>query len=222
MASKDHLPTRENELKKWVYPFLRYLKKILERAAFPPAEYELLETLYEDFSNKLDIVSEPSTRTTVTVKEKNVARKALEKELRQAIREYLAFNRSITDIDREALGLPVHKTTRTPAPIATTPPSFEIDTAKAGHVGIHFFAKESARKRGKPLGQRCVEIAWAFSEKPPTRWDELIHSIVDTSSPYIFIFENDFRGRTIYFALRWENTRGEKGPWTTIQSVIIP
>jgi hypothetical protein len=30
------------------------------------------------------------------------------------------------------------------------------------------------------------------------------------------------RGKTVYFALRWENTRGEKGPWSEIMSAIIP
>jgi hypothetical protein len=36
------------------------------------------------------------------------------------------------------------------------------------------------------------------------------------------VFENDQRGKTVYFALRWENTRGEKGPWSAIQIAIIP
>jgi hypothetical protein len=30
------------------------------------------------------------------------------------------------------------------------------------------------------------------------------------------------RGKKLYFALRWENTRGEKGPWSEIHSTIIP
>ncbi|MDR2362267.1 MAG: hypothetical protein LBD91_06005 [Prevotellaceae bacterium] len=29
-------------------------------------------------------------------------------------------------------------------------------------------------------------------------------------------------GKTVYFALRWENTRGEKGPWSDIMSATVP
>jgi hypothetical protein len=39
----------------------------------------------------------------------------------------------------------------------------------------------------------------------------MTHSAVNTHSPCTFIFEHDQRGKTVYFALRWENTRGEKG-----------
>jgi hypothetical protein len=55
-----------------------------------------------------------------------------------------------------------------------------------------------------------AEIAWIISDVPPTKWEELIHSNFDTRSPFILSFENDQRGKTVYFALRWENTRGEK------------
>jgi hypothetical protein len=67
-----------------------------------------------------------------------------------------------------------------------------------------------------------VEIGWTQSDTPITRWDELTHSNVDTNSPFTLSFENDQRGKTVYFALRWENTRGEKGPWSGIASAIIP
>jgi hypothetical protein len=50
----------------------------------------------------------------------------------------------------------------------------------------------------------------------------LTHSAFDTRSPLKLQFENDLRGKTLYFAMRWENTRGEKGPWSPIMSVIIP
>jgi hypothetical protein len=35
-------------------------------------------------------------------------------------------------------------------------------------------------------------------------------------------FDEPDRGKTVYFCLRWENTRGQKGPWSPIQKAIIP
>jgi hypothetical protein len=83
-------------------------------------------------------------------------------------------------------------------------------------------ASRARRKKGKPAGQHGVEVAWLISSTPPARWDELIHSTVDTRSPFRISFENDQRGKTVYFALRWENTRGERGRWSDIMVAIIP
>jgi hypothetical protein len=30
------------------------------------------------------------------------------------------------------------------------------------------------------------------------------------------------RGKTVWFRLRWENNRGQKGPWSELYSAIIP
>jgi hypothetical protein len=52
--------------------------------------------------------------------------------------------------------------------------------------------------------------------------EDLIHSAFDTRSPFTLSFDENQRGKTVYFCLRWENTRGEKGPWSEIVSGIIP
>jgi hypothetical protein len=134
----------------------------------------------------------------------------------------LTWNHEVTDTDRDGLGIPIHKTTRTPAPVATEAPESDIDTSVIRRLIIHFFEKGNRHKKAKPAGQHCVEIAWTLSDTPVTRWDELIHSNVDTNSPFTLVFENDQRGKTVYFAIRWENTRGGKGPWSEITSAIIP
>jgi hypothetical protein len=55
-----------------------------------------------------------------------------------------------------------------------------------------------------------------------TNADRLSNSAFDTGSPAILIFTGDDSGRTVYLALRWENTRGEKGPWSDIAIVTVP
>ncbi|MDR0668121.1 MAG: hypothetical protein LBF90_05850 [Prevotellaceae bacterium] len=217
-----YLPRKDRELLAWTINFLRYLYPALSRFNFPAAEYDKLTALRDDFSQKLDTATEPATRTKTSVLAKNIARAALEKALQQDVKEFLLFNRNVTDEDRDDLGLPIYKATRTPAPVATDPPDADARTPSPGRVEIDFFERGSRHKKGKPPGQHCVEIAWLLSDTPPTRWEELLHSAVDTNSPYIFSFENDQRGQRLYFALRWENTRGEKGPWSEIQSAIIP
>jgi hypothetical protein len=135
----------------------------------------------------------------------------------------LKENPLVTDDDLNSMGLPKHSSgERHPSKKADTPPDVDVDTSIIGRIIIHFFERASNHKKGKPAGQHGAEIRWAILDTPPTRWDELIHSEIDTNSPFTLVFENDMRGKTLYFALRWENTRGEKGPWSEIKSAIIP
>jgi hypothetical protein len=222
MMHSDLFPRKDADLLQWAVSFLAALVKIYERTGFPKTVYDQLVTLKNTFSAKLQIADAPETRTAPTIRDKNDARKALETSLRQNIGEYLTRNHLVTDVDRANLGLPIHNTTRTPAPVADKAPDFDVDTSVIGRLTMHFFVTGGSHRKGKPAGQHCAEIIWLISDTPPTRWEQLIHSAVDTNSPLTLVFENDQRGKTVYFALRWENTRGEKGPWSEIANAIIP
>jgi hypothetical protein len=163
----------------------------------------------------------PATRTPSITFAKTEQRKAYEKLLRLLVKG-LQSNVHVTPDDLLAMGIVVPSPDRKPSPVAGDSPDADADTSIRGHLSIHFFERGSRHKKGKPAGQHGAEIRWLLSDTPPTRWDELIHSEIDTNSPFVLQFENDQRGRTVYFALRWENTRGEKGPWSEIQSAIIP
>jgi hypothetical protein len=117
--------------------------------------------------------------------------------------------------------LPIHKTTRTRTPVPTTRPKVVVKSPNPGMVELHFNDAESTH-RAKPEGVHGVEIIWEILDAPPAGWDKLMHSVFDIHTPHSFSFPYEERGRTLYFALRWENTRGEKGPLTEILSTIIP
>ncbi|MDR0694670.1 MAG: hypothetical protein LBF81_05165, partial [Prevotellaceae bacterium] len=164
---------------------------------------------------------DPETRTKATVKTKQAIRKEFETELRKFCKPYLTYNPAVT-ADRENFGLPVHKTTRTPVPVATMPPDYELELSVPGRITFHFFEKGGKHAEAKPFGQHGAEIGWSLGGERPARWQDLSHSSFDTHSPLTLSFENDQRGQPLYFALRWENTRGEKGPWSEIQETMVP
>jgi hypothetical protein len=222
MSTRDYLPKNDRNFLQWVITFLLNLLPWLTRFSIPHDRYQTLDDLRNDFSAKFDVAENPATRTKKAVKEKTDARKTLEKAVRQFVQQFLTHNPDVTDGDREDLGLPIYKPGRTPSPIATDAPDAEVDTSHIGRLNVHFFEKGHKHKKGKPAGQHGAEIAWIQRDTPPTRWDELLHSNIDTNSPFTLVFENDLRGKTVYFALRWENTRGEKGPWSEIMNAIIP
>lgn len=222
--STDYLPPKDKDFQYWVIVFLNYLFNALQRLGFPNEVYNTLAGMRDDFGGKLDVAENPATRTKLTVQAKNTVRTALKAAIRQAVNEYLTHNHAVTDEDRDGLGIPIHKTTRTPSPKATTYPVGKADTSMLRRVTIHFADQHATEEtaKAKPAGQHGVEILWAIRDMPPALLKELTNSSFDTHTPFTLEFEEDERGKTIYFCLCWENTRGEKGPWSPIGSAVIP
>jgi hypothetical protein len=218
----DYIPRKDLEFLAWMTALLLNLLPLLELLGIPPAFYELLQAQCNAFKAALDVVENPDKRTNVAIRAKNVARREVEKTVRQLVRQYLTPNPALTDTERERLGIPIHKTTRTPAPVATSFPDFDIDTSMIRRVTIHFYDQGKKKTKAKPEGQHGAEIRYAILSAPPTKVSNLNNSGFDTHTPFTLEFEEDERGKTLYMALRWENTRGDKGPWSRIEEAIIP
>jgi hypothetical protein len=62
----------------------------------------------------------------------------------------------------------------------------------------------------------------AVLDTPPASRAELTQSSFDTHSPFRLTFDENQRGQALYYCLCWENTRGEKGPYSPIEKAIIP
>jgi hypothetical protein len=228
MKTHDYLPKGDRLLLQWVTNFLNRLSVILARLGFPLEVYEALQALRGDFEEKLNVAEAPITRTRGTVDAKNVAKKKLSKDVRASVQRYLAHNPDVTEQDHDDLGLPNYKTTRTPVPPPTAIVEFLLRQLSGNRMEMDFSPVSSnaaTAKEGraaKPYGVRGAEIRWAILPEPPKSHDELVHSEFDTRTPYIFQFDLPDAGKTLYVCARWENTTGQKGPWSIIQNAIIP
>jgi hypothetical protein len=95
-----------------------------------------------------------------------------------------------------------------------------------GHIRqiIVRYRAAAAERWGKPRKTRGIEIRWAFLTHPPVDIEaELTNSSFDTRHPFLITFKEEDRGKTVYFAGRWEiNREGQKGDFGPIASAIVP
>jgi hypothetical protein len=162
----------------------------------------------------------PETRTPVITLAKQEARKGYEPPLRLLI-QMMEHNPRISVEELKEMGISIPDHSNTPAPVATTYPVYTIDSATIRFLKLHFHDQNSLHK-SKPHGQHGAEIRWAILDAAPASVDDLARSAFDTNSPFTLEFDEADRGKTVYFCMRWENTRGEKGPWGEILFAIIP
>jgi hypothetical protein len=187
---------------------------------------EWLDTVFEPTFQTYDRAfsdwKNPAERTPVRTTLLEKAEKTFKVTFRELYTGFLKNSPLVGDDDLKEMGLPKrHSGGDKPAPVPATYVEATVTPVGPAVFDIHFRDKDSDRK-AKPAGVHGAEVVWAILDTPPANWEELTHSSFDTHTPLRMTFENDQRGKTVYFALRWENTRGEKGPWNEIQSVIIP
>jgi hypothetical protein len=64
--------------------------------------------------------------------------------------------------------------------------------------------------------------------KPPKRkeimseHEYLPHKKTITANPLVLSFEEEDRGKRVYYAARWVHATEQPGPWSDIESAIIP
>ncbi|WP_043588009.1 hypothetical protein [Geminisphaera colitermitum] len=221
MGGQNYIPAKDEDFDIWQRNFIIKLSPIATRLGIPEARSNTLESLQGQWTDAWLTASAPATRTSVAVEAKSWARSNYEAEIRAVVRQYITYNDQASDADRISLGLPIHKESRTPAPVPTTYPDYTIDTSVIRQLTIYFHDQNKTNK-AKPAGTHGAEILWAIRDTPPTSIEDLTRSGFDTHSPFTLTFDENQRGKIVYFCLRWENTRGLKGPWSEIGSAIIP
>ncbi|MDR3308452.1 MAG: hypothetical protein LBS80_00665 [Tannerella sp.] len=163
---------------------------------------------------------DPHTRTPNITFIKNERRGDYEPDFRQLVKMLVASPYVSPDA-LDLMGIAIPPDHHSNAPIALTFPAVKVDTSMIRELKLFFHDQESEHK-AKPKGQHGAEVRWMLLETPPDSVNELTNSAFDTNSPLTLTFDDTQRGKTVYFCLRWENTRGEKGPWSGISSAIIP
>jgi hypothetical protein len=179
---------------------------------FTPASQEW-DVAWENYKD-------PITRTPLSTFEKDKAREKYEALLRFLV-QTLEYNVLITDNELAEMNIRRKSHKRTPAPKPNSEPGCIAKGKENRVISFDVFDRVTG-KRAKPEGVHGAEFRWAKLIAPPKNVDELVNSEFYTKSPFTKEFKESERGEIIYFCLRWENTRGEKGPWGNILSANIP
>ncbi|MDR1215812.1 MAG: hypothetical protein LBK25_03920 [Treponema sp.] len=186
----------------------------------PDAEATDLQTIHATFKALFAQSENPTTRTSVVIAQRNDTKTALTQKVRQMIEFRLRRNPAVTTADLVAIHLKPYKSS-SPSSTPTTIPEIEIETPHPRVVRIKFH-EGAVRRWGKPAGIHGLECLWVMAETPPTHINDLLHSAFVTRSPLELIFDEDERGKRIYFAARWESGTVKKGLWSDIFSAVVP
>jgi hypothetical protein len=221
--SKDYIPGNDAKFDAWFKFINRYVDEKCggnrpEWTHIPPEARAKMTEAYDTWSAAYEATIGPHTN--VDTEAKNDAKKAAKAVIRPFVNQYLRFP-PVTDEDRTAMGIPNHDTKPTPVPRPGDIPEVEALTPKPRV--LHFrFRRANMKRWGKPEDVHGMELVWVISDTPPEHIRELVHSSFATKSPLELSFDEDQRGKRLYYATRWETGTVKKGDFSEIFSAIVP
>jgi hypothetical protein len=219
-ANKDYIPVNDAQFREFANNVYHTSEANCDRWGFPMADVHAMSTAVTRWENAYAIASNPATRTTPAVQEKNDARRAYEALLRVFIQGHLQHNPLVTPADLQSMGLPVHDTKPTPKPAPTTAPEVVVDTSQQMQHTLRV-RDAAATTTARPDGVAGFEIWRKIGGDAPltdAEWT-LIGQI--PRQPHTLTYQQIEQGLRVYYRLRWVNTRAETGPWSEMVSAVI-
>jgi len=119
------------------------------------------------------------------------------------------------------LGLPLPDHIRTDHVNVTEEVDFVLEIAGIRQVHVRFW-QHGLSSMAKPMGYDGAVVVWGVRDTPPAEPEELASHTMASRTPHTLQFAEEERGGTVYIALRWQNERGNTGPWSDIKSTVIP
>jgi hypothetical protein len=168
------------------------------------------------------LATPPEDRTpTINTRIKS-AEKALVETMRDVKKRYF-FVPPLDDGDLVSLGLKPRDTNPTPIARPTARPSADVRLVSAGAFDIVITPERDISNEKKSYhGCKIIYELFEQSAPPPTDEKQLTESRFVRKKKESFVFQPRDSGKKAYFAMRYENSKGEAGPWCPIFSVLVP
>jgi hypothetical protein len=211
MPKNAPFPSKEADLNNYFILVVAYLIAIANktRLLVSAANETKLIAQLATWNTTYALTTNVNTRTKTATDNKDIAKADLMTTLRNVYADIP--NSALTTADRNILNLPERSTTKTPAPVPTTKPIAQVDTSNRLVHEVSFTNEDGSA--AKPAGVHGCQI-WMKIGTAAVDPDELRYVGTPTASSFEVSFKGEDAGKNVYYWLRWENTRGETGPWS--------
>jgi hypothetical protein len=173
------------------------------------------------YTTAYDVWANPATSTRMALDDLKDA----EKEFFPLYRNFYGMMRTsalVTDAFLEGMGFP-------PRPSGGHEPHpadllfISLHVAPLGNAILSVgFENRDTESSAIPYYLDGAVIYYSVSDTPVVDPELLPHSRLASRSPFELVLAQTQRGQTVYLAARWQNNRGELGPWSDIYSTVVP
>jgi len=137
------------------------------------------------------------------------------------VKKHYFFKPPLTDADFVSLGLKIPDTPHVHKPLPPSYPLFTIRVKDYCQVAIQL-REEGSSNVAIPEGIAGAMLYCQTGGEPPASPETLPAMGIITRANYTLQFQPHDVGKIAYISLRWQNGRGEQGPWSPMQEIVVP
>jgi hypothetical protein len=216
MSNSDWIPRKEIELVVLVQTWIKKLEDSTYVSLYGwPEEacMQLKDNMQTFLSMRTVYIASPTTENRI---DRDEIKAIVIEGMRVFARENIRFSAVLSDSQKHEMGVTITDMEPSPGPIPSECPQGNA-IANPGSPGVVCVRYPGA----KPYGVDRLEIAFCISPIPITSPDYLTDHDTFSHNPWKHTFTGDFRGKRLYFSLRYLG-KYAKSNWSKVGEVIIP
>lgn len=215
-----YIPRRDAGARQWLNNFAMLVSAQPAAYGLTPADAVTLDALAKQFDAAFERASEPKTRSSPSVAEKDAIRNQALATFR-VYAQQIKKNLGVSDQQKLELGLRLDDRTPTPIPAPRTWPILHIVGAQSGLHVLRYADVETPAARRKPHGVTHLLLYVVIGDEPATDPTEAIFVGAFTTQPFEVAYDAEQAGQTATYFGRWVTARGLEGPWSLPVSMMI-
>lgn len=218
--SGSYMPSREPELRDWVVNFRTLVAASPAVYALVAADATVISAAVDDFVAKYLLATDPATRTLATVADKDGAKA----EMVTVLRSYVARIKAtpgVTDADKVILGLNPVRNPPTPVPPPGTYPLVTLSIPASLRITVALADATTPDSRARPRGAVGCQVFHSTAATPPEEYLDWRFAGFVTRNTFELAFNPADDMKRASVVARWQNAKGETGPWSPVHSMAI-
>jgi hypothetical protein len=142
-------------------------------------------------------------------------------EMRDFANSFIRFNKNMDEAAKSELGISSRDTTITHHPAPTVRPEVAVENTR-NHFEHRILALNPANnKSSKPDDVHGVRYSWQIDGEVPASGEQLPKTKFNRRTSLVITYTEEDKGKTIYYAVCYENSVGAQGPWSPIKEAVI-
>lgn len=220
----DYIPSGDPEFDIFQRQFITFVQPNIDPGGswgIPGSAFDPLLPLQTTWNAKWAVAQDKDSRTSADVEGKDNARAAYETALRAFVKEWITPNQNITNQQRKDMNVTVPDTERTRVPVPANAPGVTVKELKHLQHILRIIDPTQPNSKAKPDGVRSAQVWTFFGDNEPG--DNSLYTFYGSANRFNFTvtFDAAERGKLVWYIARWENTRGEVGPWSNPFSATV-
>ncbi|GAB6391714.1 MAG: hypothetical protein [Treponematales bacterium] len=219
MHRDDWLPRREADLVLLQARWKEILSDPVKQQAYgwPAADCAAVTTKIDAFTDAREAYNEDNSRDNRI--DKDMARDESMDEMRDFANGHIRYNKPMSVSEKDYLGIKPHNPP-TPHPKPVSQPDTDVRNTR-NHFEQEVRALNAEGSAVKPDDAYGVAFAWQVGGERPATGADLPKGEFSRKPVKVVQHTEADKGKTAYYATAYENSKGEKGPWSPVVEAVI-